>query len=375
MRAVGVVVGMGIALAAAGQPAFGPVEVLRRAELPICGDGPLGWELREVSAIEYVPRLGVLLAMGDDRSGTAPARVAAIEFRIGNDGRVSVGELEWRALTAPGGGGFAPNTIDPEALRVVSFDGPGGGVVDRCVVAVASEGFGRGGLSPSVFLLDLGGLGSREWPAPSSVAAGLSLRGIDHNRGFESLAVTGFGDALTLYAGVEEPLRQDRPDPQTNDEPGVVRVVVYREGEPHSELGFPLGPGSPDDEPGSHALAELLTLPAGGDRRLAATSLLALENAKGADGSGRTRLSWTTPMGATNLAPIESLRDRGLDGLHLMPKVRLADFADLGIDARADDWEGMTLGPEVDGRRTLIVCEDNEPGPNRIAVLALPEGL
>jgi len=372
------VAGGALSQGAVAQGVFGPVEVLHRAELPVRGNGPLGWELREVSAIEWIERYGVLLALGDDRSESGPARVAVIECRFDwQTGRPLIGDLSWRALTAPGGGGFARDTVDPEGLRVVELDGPAGvgGMLGRCVVAVASEGYAREGLSPAVFLMDLGGVSSRRWDAPASVAVGHPLRGIDHSRGFEALAVTGFGKAATLYAGVEEPLRQDRPDPQTNDEPGIVRVVVYRDGAAGVELGFPLGPGASDDEPGSHALAELLALEGVAERRLASPGMLALENAKGVDGSGRARLSWTTPMGATDLSGVVSLRDRGTGGLHLMPKVMLADFLDLGIDAGADDWEGMTLGPVVDGRRTLIVCEDNEAGPNRIVVLALPEGL
>ncbi|MEM7754939.1 MAG: esterase-like activity of phytase family protein [Planctomycetota bacterium] len=344
---------------------FGPVEVLHRLELPKGDTGPLGWALNEVSAIEYLPEYGVLLALSDDRSENGPARVAVIEARFDPAGRPEFGELRWRALTSPAGGGFKTDTVDPEGLRLIAMRPATPSVDDRFVVLIASEGYGRGGLAPSLFEVPFDHTASTGYAAPANFAPARPGIGIDHNRGFESLAVWHTPDGWVAFTANEEPLRQDRPDPQTNAGPGVVRLVTYENGQPVLQQGYPLGPGLPGDKPGSHALAELLALDA--------RTMLALENAKGADDAGRARLYWTTTQGATDLRDVRSTRDDGLDGHHLMPKVLIADFADLGIDARADDWEGMSFGPTLpSGERTLLVCEDNSgDGPNRLVVLKL----
>jgi hypothetical protein len=218
------------------------VEVLGTTELPKRADGLLDWELNEVSALEYVPMAGVLLAMGDDRSQNGPARVAVFDLVIGRDGLPQIESMRWRALTAPDGGGFRENAIDPESLRFMGRSGVPGLAVDTINLIVASEGYGRAGLEPSLFYGRLDGSPSTQWPAPPHFWPRDGV-GIDHNRGFESLAVVPFANGPTVYAGVEEPLRQDRPDPQTNEEPGICRVVAFVEGEPTAELGYPLGPG------------------------------------------------------------------------------------------------------------------------------------
>ncbi len=365
MRRIGGLVVMAACGLAMGQAPR--VELLGTLELPTRAEGPLDWELNEVSALEYVPFAGLLLAMGDDRSQDGPARVAVFKLAPGPDGVPRIESMRWRALTAPDGGGFREDTIDPESLRFLGRSREPGLAVDTLNFVVASEGYGRGGLEPSLFVGRLDGSPSTEWPAPRRFWP-RDGAGIDHNRGFESLVVVHTGSGPVVYAGVEEPLRQDRPRPQSNENPGICRVVAFVEGEATIELGYPLGPGTEGDEPGTHALAELLAL--------SPRSFLALENAKGTDGKGRTRLYWTTPMGASNLNDIESLRDDDLNGLHMMPKVLLADFADLGIDAGGDDWEGMTLGPDFKGGRTLLVSEDNDgKGPNRVVVLVLPAGI
>ncbi|MEM1184413.1 MAG: esterase-like activity of phytase family protein [Planctomycetota bacterium] len=363
-RALGVAFVGAMGLAGASEPTgFGSVELVVETELPLGGTGPRGWTLNEVSAIDYVPGRSALFAMSDDRSENGPARIAEIEVRF--DGGVPhFGKLKWHALRTPGGAAFKRDTIDPEALRVVEYEH------NVPVVVVASEGFARESITSSLFKMKLDGSSSTEWLAPHQFMRdpGQGPHGISHNRGFESLAIDPGRNNVRFYTTSEEPLRQDEPVRWTPEDPGILRVVEYSNGQPYVQYGFPLGPASDDETPMTQALAELVTV--------APRVMLALENAKGDDGKGRARLSWTTVDGATDIRSIRSLRESDLDGHHLMPKVPLVDFEDLGLSSNADDWEGMTLGPMIGGRRSLLVCEDNGgEGPNRLIVLLLPVGI
>jgi len=364
MWALGIAIAGVVGLAGAAEPrSFGPVELLSEVTLPSGGDGPLGWTLNEVSAIEYVPSRSVFFAMSDDRSENGPARIAEIAVRF-DGGLPRFGDLTWHALRTPGGAAFETNAIDPEAFRVIEYKH------NVPVVVVASEGFARDGIPSSLFKMALDGSASTEWAAPRLFSRDpvQGIQGISHNRGFESLAIDRGQNNVRFYTTSEEPLRQDEPVRWTPEDPGILRVVEYSSGRPYVQYGFPLGPAADDETPMTQALAELVTV--------APRVMLALENAKGDDGKGRARLSWTTVDGATDIRSIRSLRESDLDGHHLMPKVPLVDFEDLGLSSNADDWEGMTLGPMIGGRKSLLVCEDNGgEGPNRLIVLLLPVGI
>jgi 3-phytase len=350
-----------LALVTAGAVALSPgaPKFLQTLELPSFFEGFHNWPADEISGMEYLPRLNELLIVPDDRSQRAPARLGRIRLeRVQPDGWIEFGPIRWTALVDERGESFEKNTVDPEGVRLLHLTQPW---PDARVVWV-SEGYGKGGVQPAIYEMNLDGGSPRRWNLPEAFLhdnADAPTRGVRHNLGFESVAVENGPGGQTIYAAVERPLIQDEGS-------GLCRVLVRGERAPTRQIGYPLGPAPEGTDPASLSLAELISV--------APRRLLALENADRPDGVVVSTLWWCSTETATNLSAIDALPADGTT--RPIEKKLLLDFSTLPDRAGLGDFEAMAIVPIADGQRLLLVGEDNGgKGTTRVLVFRLPNGL
>jgi 3-phytase len=181
------------------------------------------------------------------------------------------------------------------------------------------------------------------------------------NRAFESLARAADGSAL--WTANEDALFVDGP--AASDSTGAVVRLLKLDPDlrPVAQFAYPLDPYSakirnPSILSGKEVggLSELAALPGGG--------LLALERSFGGDRGGyaslRSRLYLVDLKGATDVSGPE-YRD-GLAGKKYTPVTKTLLWQETwGLTD--SNFEGMTLGPELqDGSRLLVLVADNNGG-------------
>jgi hypothetical protein len=236
---------------------------------------------------------------------------------------------------------------------------------------ISSEGYADEGVAPGLFVFEREGKLIRKIPVPekfSPVEEEGTVRGVRHNKAFESLALSP--DGARLFAATEAALVQDgaATSPEHSSRSRIIEYSV--EGDdvrPIHEYAYDVDPvGKPEDfgpGDGANGLVELLAL----DRK----TLLALERSFFVEASGdamprthqQIRIYRVSLEGATDVSDIRALVDA--------PEVRLAekelvfDLADI-VDRLSpefpslDNFEGMCLGPGLpNGGRTLILVSDN----------------
>jgi predicted extracellular nuclease len=300
-----------------------------------------------LSALAWDAGSGEFLALSDDRSELAPARIYRLRIDL-SDGRLDRGGVEVVGrihLETPDGSLFAKRSLDPEGLALV-----GGHMY------VSSEGEANVGLAPFVAEFESSGREIAPLPLPARyLPDGRGTWGVRDNLAFESLAATP--DGAWLFSGTENALVQDGPAADA----GVAspsRLLRWR---------LPAGGGRPTGLPTEYlyrvegvsvtppnpsafrvnGLVELIAL--------SPTSLLALERQFISGVGVDIRLYRVELDGATDISRID-----GPFGDDVVParKVLLFDFADLGIPL--DNLEGMTFGPVLpDGRRSFVVVADD----------------
>lgn len=350
-----------LALVTAGVVALSPgtPEFLQTLELPTHSDGFHHWPADEISGIEYHQQFRELLILPDDRSQRAPARLGRIRIeRIQPDAWIEFGPIRWTALVDERGESFAKNTVDPEGLRLLRLAPPGG----EARVIWVSEGFGKAGVQPAIYEMNLDGSNPRRRNLPDAFLhddAENPTRGVRHNLGFESIAVENSPPGQVVYAAVERPLIQDEGS-------GLCRVLVHPEQDSSRQIAYPLGPVPEGTDPASASLAELISV--------APRRLLALENADRPDGVVVSTLWWCSTETATDISAIDALTAD--ESTRPIEKKLLLDFSTLPDSAGLGDFEAMAIVPFADGQRLLLVAEDNGgKGLTRVLVFLLPKGL
>jgi len=317
---------------------------------------------------------GNYVAISDDRSGLNPARFYELGLdlnqfvRSATPGFAGVGFLSVTTLLKPDGTPFAGNTVDPEALRIH----PGSGNF-----LWANEGQ-RGGAgvpalqNPTVREMTPGGIYTRDFAVPTRyhpVGTGAADPGIRNNLAFESLAVST--DGQTLYAATENALVQDGPATAL----GVAspsRIVSFNlaTGAAGAEYVYRVEPVAlPASPPGGFMTNGLVELLAFGDRQFIAIerSFSAGAATPGAGPFGPTgntiRLYRVDARGATDVSGVDSL----VGAIYTpVAKTLLLNLSDLknddGSSLALDNIEGISWGPMVDGKQTLILVSDNNFG-------------
>jgi hypothetical protein len=174
-------------------------------------------------------------------------------------------------------------------------------------------------------------------------------RGVRNNLGFEGLAITPKGH---LIAGLEQPLIQDGPV-TSFERPGAGRLVEFEpKGTsfvPARQWRYMISPTPHVDNfeqicsDGENGLVELLAL--------SDTTLISMERAC-LMSNDKQFVANAIRMYSVTLAGGDARKQLLLDFNDVQPRLSAAL-------SRLDNFEGMTFGPIVDGRPTILVVSDD----------------
>jgi hypothetical protein len=326
------------------------------------GTPELGTTVGGLSGIDYDPASGTYWAISDDRSSVNPARFYNLSLDLsqfnktayvpGSSSPGSGGVLfnSVQTMKDPSGANFALNQVDPESIRVNRSSG---------TLYWTSEGSNTATLVLNPFVREMNTDGTYvrqlSTPAKFNPLPGPPPTGIRNNLAFESLTFSPSGQYV--YTANEEALQQDGPDSGAAGQKTTVRVVqmTVSNGQPVSEFAYQnepiVGPGETQSFEGN-GLVELFAV---GDRKF-----ISLERSFSLITGYHIRLFLADATGATDVSSLSSL-----DGASFTPisKTLLLDLDTLrnadGTTVTLDNIEGLTLGPIVNGRQTLLLVSDN----------------
>ncbi|TAK83276.1 MAG: esterase-like activity of phytase family protein [Aquabacterium sp.] len=334
-----------------------------------------------LSGIDYNPATGRYLAISDDRSAINPARYYELSLdlskfqRSNTPGSAGVGFLATTPILTAAGATHAANTVDPEGLRLNRATG---------TLYWTNEGqrTAAGFQNPTVREMKADGSYLRDFAVPTkyqplgsaaSTVAAAGDRGIYNNLAFESLAIST--DGKTLYTATENALTQDGPTAGLgHGSPSRILSFDIATGAAGAEYVYQVGPvvDTPDPAGGfvTNGLTDLLAV---GDRQF-----IGIERSFSLGKDYEIRLYAIDARSATDVSGLDSLEGASFTAV---TKTLLLDLGDLKNDDGSalvlDNIEGITLGPVVDGRQTIVLVADNNFAGNQftqfVALSLVPE--
>lgn len=314
-----------------------------------------------LSGIDYDSANGRYLAISDDRSAINPARFYDLSLNLAQFNKNSVpgaAGVTYNGVTTiltPGGSAFAPNTVDPESLRLHNGS-----------LFWTNEGERLTGnlQHPTVREMHADGSYVRDFNVPgyySPAGSGATDSGIRRNLAFESLTFSN--DGATLYTATENALVQDGPAATVSNGSNS-RVLAFDTatgnavGEYVYTTDAVVDAPDPSSNFATNGLVELLAIPGLSD------SFIAVERSfsAGIPGTGNNiRLYLTSLSNASNLLGIDDL-DNAV-AYSKMSKELLVDLRTLsnsdGSALALDNIEAITWGETFNGNPTLILVSDN----------------
>lgn len=323
-----------------------------------------------LSGIDFDAGTGTYFAISDDRSGLNAARFYNLSLNLGQftrsatPGSAGVAFNSVTTLQTPTGTAFAPNTVDPEGIRY--------NAATRTLVWSNEGQRSAAGLqNPTVREMRLDGSHVREFGVPvaykplgSPAGTTTGDRGIVNNLAFESLTFST--DGRTLYTATENALVQDGPTSAVN-RGSRNRILSFdvATGQAGAEYAYDVSPVAIAPNPaGAFATNGLTDLLAIGDRQFIGIERSFATGAQtpGTPVTGNTiRLFHIDARNATDISGRESID--GDDSVVAAKKALLLDLSDLrnddGSALALDNIEGLTLGPVIDGKQTLVLVSDN----------------
>jgi 3-phytase len=310
---------------AVAKPPAGDLQFLGQAIVPT-GTTYAGTTVGGLSSITYDAHRGVYYAVSDDPNDVRYYTVG-VDLR---DKRLTDGDIRFDAVTrlrAPGGGAYAPTSIDPEGLVLTN---------DRQLV-LTSEGYANTLVDPFIRRYSLDGSFRGSFAVPVAFSPNAEhTRGVRQNLGFESAGVEG----RSLFVAAENAVVQDGPA-ATIATGSPARILRYdaRSGRLERQWIYETDrvaePPVPPTAFSVNGVVELLPL---GPNRL-----IAMER--------------SFSVGAPGTGNKIKLYDVKLTG-HSARKTLLLNLDRLGLPL--DNVEGLTFGPRLrDGRQTLVLVSDN----------------
>jgi hypothetical protein len=331
-----------------------------------------------LSSLDYVPATGRYLAICDDRSERGPARFYELtldlaKFRRSADpGDAGVGWVDMTTMLDADGQPFGRNQVDPESLRLDAR---------RNLIYWSNEGQRTSALTqnPTMRRMHPDGKPAGEFavPAyfnPSGSASGLAAgdMGVYNNLAFESVAITPDGRALWTMS--ENGLAQDGP-PAAVGRGSRARMLSFdlETGKPGAEYIYEVGPvpfaPARAGDFSTNGVPDMLAL--------SSTEFIVIERAF-AVGAVTPGAAAHTKQPTSNTIKLYRIDTRGATDVSGWPSIKgrdvvpvkrtlLLDLSSLRNDDGSvlalDNVEGITLGPLVDGKRTLILASDNNFNP------------
>ncbi|KFC62826.1 hypothetical protein FF80_03396 [Devosia sp. LC5] len=334
-----------IAGPALGQETPFKVELLGSITLPT-GLSVAGEEFGGISGLDYDPANDIYYAISDDRSQKAPARFYTLGLKVDAEGVHGVDILASHLLRDAAGNVFPAKGIDPEAIRYNAA---------ARTIFWSTENDIAG--NPGVYEARLDGSFLRAFAVPDyyqPAADGAS--GIYSNLAFESLAISA--DGATLLAGTENALAQDG-DKATLEAGSPSRIISFdiASGQPTAEHVYETGPihtkATAEPPYNDNGLSELMVFDD--------THLLAVERSFAAGPGNEINVYLTDLSAATDINGKPSIKDETVEPAAKQHVFKIGE-GDFGLDI--DNIESVTFGPQVDGKRTLVIASDNNFNPN-----------
>ena len=323
-----------------------------------------------LSGIDFDASTGTYFAISDDRSGLNPARFYNLSLdidrfaRSATPGAAGVAFNSVTTLQTPTGTAFATNTVDPEGIRYNA-------TTQTLVWSNEGQRSAAGLQNPTVREMRLDGSHVRDFSVPTAYQpigspAGTTAgdRGIVNNLAFESLTFST--DGRTLYTATENALAQDGPAASVSGG-SRSRILSFdvATGQAGAEYAYDVSPVAIAPNPaGAFATNGLTDLLAIGDRQFIGIerSFAIGAQTPGTPVTGNTiRLFHIDARNATDISGREGIA--GDDTVVAATKELLLDLSDLrnddGSALALDNIEGLTLGPVVNGKQTLMLVSDN----------------
>ncbi len=329
-----------------------------------------------LSGIDFVASSGRYVAISDDRSSFNPARYYELTLdlaqfvRSANPGQAGVGFQSVTTILDSNGQPFASNTLDPEGIRYNAAAG-------TLVWSNEGQRAAAGLQNPTVHEMTLAGGALRDFAVPTTFNPVGSVAGtapgdggIRNNLAFESLTFST--DGRTLYTATENALVQDGAAAALGvGSPSRIVSFDTTTGAAGAQWVYTVEPVVlPPNPAGGFATNGLVELLALGDRQFIAVersfAVGAATPGVGPNGlpTGNTiRLYFVDASNATDVSGLPSLA-----GASYTPaaKTLLLDLSTLmhddGTPLALDNIEGITWGPEYNGKPTLVLVSDNNFG-------------
>lgn len=322
-----------------------------------------------LSGLDYIAASNSYIAISDDRSAINAARFYGLSLdiskfqRSATAGAAGVSFNSVTTIQQAGGGAFAPNTVDPESIR---YD------PSRNAIYWSNEGqrTAAGLQSPTVREMHTDGSYVRDFsvPAyytPSGSTSGLNVgdKGVYNNLAFENLTISQ--DGKTLYTATENGLAQDTlPTSVNNGSNSRILSFDIATGQSGPQYVYQVAPvvlaPNPAGQFATNGLTDFISV---GDRQFITIERSFATGAQtpGTPVTGNSiRLFYADARNATDVSSFESIA--GLN-VQAVSKTFLLDLSTLknddGSALALDNIEGITLGPQVNGKSTLLLVSDN----------------
>ena len=331
-----------------------------------------------LSSIDYVPATGRYLAISDDRSDRGPARFYELSLdlskfrRSATPGDAGVTWVNMTTILDVDGKPFERNMVDPESLRLDA---------KRNLIYWSNEGqrSNQGFQNPTLRRMTPDGKPAGEFAVPGhyhpvgsngGLAAG--DMGVYNNLAFESIALTP--DGKTLWTMTENGLAQDSP-PTAVGRGSRARMLSFDldSGKAGAEYVYDVAPVPfPPARSGDFATNGVPDMLALSDHEF-----IVIERAY-AVGATTPGVAALTKQPTSNTIKLFLIDTRGATDVSGWPTIKgrdvtpvkrtmLLDLSSLKNDDGSvlalDNIEGITFGPLVDGKRTLILVSDNNFNP------------
>ncbi|MEU7767617.1 esterase-like activity of phytase family protein [Nocardia sp. NPDC049190] len=311
-----------------------------------------------LSGIDYQERTGEYVLISDDRSTRNPARYYTAHIGVGEHGVGPVTFTGTHSLRTATGDTYAPNSVDPEEIRVDPWTGD-------YYWTQEGERTDTVRADPSVRIARPDGAFAGDLPIPGNERMQPNS-GPRQNMVLEGATFAAGG--MLLLTSMEGPLLQDGPAATATSGAPVRITVQARSGPLLAQYVYPMEPvfteSRPDPGLGMNGIASLLAVDP-----LDPTKLLVLERAYVPGVGNKIRIYEADLATATNVLDVP------ISGARPVSKRLLVDLADVGL-SRIDIVEGMTWGPRLpSGARTLVLVSDNNFAEEQITqVFALAVG-